>query len=1256
MKKGKYLAGLKVHKTEHAELLKAVPAAQFAAHPLTKERGRYGHYGLPCVITFQHEDQTVTHRGQILLSGPMRHSVRQGRAQQLCALRAELTAVRAKIGKKRCRSVKEVPARTETCLRHSPVGDLVRAEAYTTAEDRVDLRWWVDTDALWHTMQTDGRYLLATNSGSWRKSQFLLQFQPATFERDMDMDAATWRHLNEFLSSRTDAIADRWRQAVLPTSFSAFDSSQLRQRFVELTEQAIGFLLAEPHESARAESLGTALADLHFVQPESLGRTLQVLSSQIVEGLSADCVAVLQPGLAALLSSVAVGFFRQAQKIILVEQEQIRQAVVAERLQSEAALRKSEETAQALLNAFPDAAILIDTQGLILASNEIIAQRVNMAAREIVGQCVYGLFPPEIALARQARSEEVIRNGAAIRFEDRRAGRLLDNYIYPVCDAQGKVIRLAVLARDVTEQRQMETALKENEERYRKVVETSPDSVMLIDLNARILVCSRQTAVMHGYKSAEELLGKKAFDLVAPEDRGRTLDHVRRTLKTEGVRNAEYTLLKKDGARFFAEVSASVVMGVGGRPRFFVVIARDITERKWAEEMLERRAAQLALLNEAGQRISAVMELESVLDTSVRLVHETFGYHHVALFIVNHEQGEAVMKAKAGSFTHLYPSDHRIKLEQGIVGWVARHGQLLLANDVRAELRYVNFFPDAIPTRSELAVPIRIGEQVAGVLDIQSNRINAFDENDVLVKQTLANQIAVAIQNASLYEAVRHELAERKEAEAALRASEERYRTLFENAVEGILVFVEGRVVLANLNSARMLGCANPQALVGLAASGMLEKDLGETIALYTRQGAREMLPASQCQARMRRQDGTKIDVVAVHVPIEYDGGPAVLMFVHDITEQLRTERRVAAIQHIGQSVASSLKADQIFERVVEGLKLILPFDRAYLSLLGDEVGFSAYDLETAATGTVVDMPPQHDLAGTPQSTLSIPLTMYGQLAGSLELACWEPERFTSRDQDVLDQLAPHISTALENARLFDQVRKARMELEALSRRLVVVQETERRSVARELHDEIGQTLTAVKISLQTIRRLPEITDSILAETISTVERSLQQVRSLSLDLRPSLLDDLGLVPAVRWYLNHQAQRTGLRVQLTADSIQARLLPELELACFRIVQEAMTNVMRHAQAQRVWVELQQQPAGAESGQAAVLSLTIRDDGMGFDVRTARERAAHGQSLGLLGMEERAHLIGGQIQIESGPAQGTRIHARFPLKYPVSQEG
>ncbi|MCI0390918.1 MAG: PAS domain S-box protein [Acidobacteria bacterium] len=221
-------------------------------------------------------------------------------------------------------------------------------------------------------------------------------------------------------------------------------------------------------------------------------------------------------------------------------------------------------------------------------------------------------------------------------------------------------------------------------------------------------------------------------------------------------------------------------------------------------------------------------------------------------------------------------------------------------------------------------------------------------------------------------------------------------------------------------------------------------------------------------------------------------------------------------------------------------------------------------------------------------------------------------------------------------------LRESATRLQTLSHRLLEAQETERRSIARELHDEIGQALTSVKISLQTMQRLPELSVGApyLEDNISIVELALEQVRDLSLDLRPSLLDDLGLAPALRWYLDRQAQRAGLAAQFVADPWETRLPADIETACFRVAQEAITNIMRHAQASQVQVELRR--SGAE------LQLIIRDDGVGFDVRGAQARAVGGASFGLQGMEERVRLVAGQIEIESTPGRGTRIRAKFPL--------
>ncbi len=214
--------------------------------------------------------------------------------------------------------------------------------------------------------------------------------------------------------------------------------------------------------------------------------------------------------------------------------------------------------------------------------------------------------------------------------------------------------------------------------------------------------------------------------------------------------------------------------------------------------------------------------------------------------------------------------------------------------------------------------------------------------------------------------------------------------------------------------------------------------------------------------------------------------------------------------------------------------------------------------------------------------------------------------------------------------------------LQSLSRRLVEVQEEERRRLARELHDEVGQVLTAVKLNLQAMQRVSDASapGSGLEESIGIVDRALRQVRDLSLDLRPSMLDDLGLVAALRWYVDQQAQRAGFKAELAIGSMERHLSPALDTVCFRVAQEALTNVMRHAQAQQVQVELRQRDSE--------LDLVIRDDGVGFDVNAALERASEGGSLGLLGMQERVQLVGGQLEIASEPMRGTEVRARFPL--------
>jgi PAS domain S-box-containing protein len=222
--------------------------------------------------------------------------------------------------------------------------------------------------------------------------------------------------------------------------------------------------------------------------------------------------------------------------------------------------------------------------------------------------------------------------------------------------------------------------------------------------------------------------------------------------------------------------------------------------------------------------------------------------------------------------------------------------------------------------------------------------------------------------------------------------------------------------------------------------------------------------------------------------------------------------------------------------------------------------------------------------------------------------------------------------------------KRAREALQMFSRRLIEAQEAERQRIARELHDQIGQVLTGVKINLQIVQRLCRTPEALpyIKDNINVIDEALQQVRDLSVDLRPPLLDDLGLVTALRWYVDRQARRTGLRADFHTELDQnERFSRELETACFRITQEALTNVFRHARAKRVSVQLRKDRNN--------LVLVVKDDGVGFDIEALRKRAPRAETLGLLGMQERAHAVRGTIEIDSALSKGTEIRSRFPIK-------
>ncbi len=245
---------------------------------------------------------------------------------------------------------------------------------------------------------------------------------------------------------------------------------------------------------------------------------------------------------------------------------------------------------------------------------------------------------------------------------------------------------------------------------------------------------------------------------------------------------------------------------------------------EWAENALSQRAVQLTILSDVAEKITAVLDPDMLLDKATRLVQDSFGYHHVAVFTLAPAENALVMRARAGQFDRLFPLNHRLEIGQGMVGWVVQNNQTLLASDVTQELHFFNKYPELIPTRSELTVPIRVGEQVIGVLDVQSADLMAFDDSDVMVMETLADQLAVAIENARLHKAAQRELNERIQAQLALEAYSGRLEEMVEARTQELrdaqeqLVRQEKLAALGQLSGSLAHELRNPLGAISSAA------------------------------------------------------------------------------------------------------------------------------------------------------------------------------------------------------------------------------------------------------------------------------------------------------------------------------------------------------------------------------------------------------------------------------------------------------
>jgi PAS domain S-box-containing protein len=518
-----------------------------------------------------------------------------------------------------------------------------------------------------------------------------------------------------------------------------------------------------------------------------------------------------------------------------------------------------------------------------------------------------------------------------------------------------------------------------------------------------------------------------------------------------------------------------------------------------------------------------------------------------------------------------------------------------------------------------------------------------------------------------------------------LMVTEATFRDLVELSQDAFAIQCEDRIIYLNPAGAVLLGIGKVDKLPGKSVWDFIPRRYMNIVERRCRQMLEEGTTAAPIEMEIIRLDGRSIDVEVTAIPFTFSGKPALQVVFHDTTTRKAVEEQIrqrnielSTLNAIAATVSQTLDLKMILDDSLEdilhldmlggdaqGMIFLREDDRDILALaahrgapenhpclqrpprigeclcglavqLGEPVLSENCHTDARHTRSWPDMPNHKDVC--------LPLKVHGNVLGAMVVRLPESKEIGQNVVDLLSSVADQVSVAIENAKLFAEVAQQSETLRVLGGRLAQAEDAERLRLARELHDQVGESLTALGINLNIIRSQLTTSETedlhrYLDDSLNLVERTTERIRGVMSELRPPMLDDYGLVAALRWYCERFSSRVGVDVVVQGTEPVPRFPSTAESALFRIATEALTNVAKHAQASQVTVTV--------TSDRHLLKLVITDNGIGFDSkRTFATDPPRGW--GLLTMSERAEIVGGNCRVESLIDNGgTRVIAEVP---------
>ena len=569
-------------------------------------------------------------------------------------------------------------------------------------------------------------------------------------------------------------------------------------------------------------------------------------------------------------------------------------------------------------------------------------------------------------------------------------------------------------------------------------------------------------------------------------------------------------------------------------------LQREVGERRRAEAALKERATRMELVARIGRFTTAILDMDGLLHRAVELVAEAFCFYNVTIFL---REGQTIVLA-ATTLEEAAAAKDEIRLrvgEEGITGWVSSHGEPVIVPDVSRDPRYITVL-ETTETRSELVVPIRWKDSVTGVLDIQSARLDDFTDTDLFTMQTVADQLAVALENARLYRAMQQELAERRRTEEGLRESEEKFRNLAEQSPNMIFINAGGRVVYANRKCEEMTGYSRDDFYApGFDFMTIIAPDHVESVRrYYKRHITGHDIPPYEYALITRA--GARIEAINTSKLIRYGGEDAVLGIVTDITRRKRAERLLRALNSVAAAVEEVLEPDQVFPvagakleelgfgcavfrvrgrqetaaleyctlspDIIEAAERISGLDRRGFVVSVDDVAVfrrvvrervSVLSEGGELVGEVLpesarDAAPElREILPLPRSAVA-PLVVAGRTEAILLV---QSSELTEDDLPAVTAFAHHVATVWQKAGLMRDLRQSLEKLKGAQARLVQSQKIEAiGKLAGGIAHDFNNLLTAITGYSQLIRDRIEDGEDPLGE-VDEIDRAVEQAASL---------------------------------------------------------------------------------------------------------------------------------------------------------------